>query len=214
MLYCRLMIRPNNFILISSSIMILSLRIIDLTTPQPKYAFLLTHRAKDKLDKNKTESAIKDLKKAVQYDPYHAEANYLLGKIYASTDLSLATPYFKKVIDAGPNYEMLSKIPHYVGYYTDTIYATSCYYLGLWYLQQEQMSLGIAHLKRATTFFTDYIEAYQELGLVYLKAGDIPNAIRESNKLYRRQSYAAAQEIREKIPDLMTKYKHYLHERN
>lgn len=126
---------------------------------QPEFADALVNYASALLIQQKDQEALKLFYKALESDPEHYEANYNLGcALFERNELKLALEHFIKA---------LAKKPTAEGYYN----------AGVIYSYQDRHGDALSYLKKAIETDPHYFAAFNNLGTVYLKLQDIPNAI-------------------------------------
>ncbi len=126
---------------------------------QPDFTDAWTNYASALLIKNNTKEAIDIFYRVLDMDPEHYEAHYNLGCILLTKHaLKPALEHFLKALYKKPTPE-------------------AYYNIGMIYSYQDHHGEAITYLKKAIEIKSDYFAAYNNLGTVYLKIEDLPNAI-------------------------------------
>lgn len=126
---------------------------------QPNFTDAWANYASALLMKNNTKEAIDIFYRVVDMDPEHYEAHYNLGCILLTKHaLKPALEHFLKALYKKPTPE-------------------AYYNIGMIYSYQDHHGEAITYLKKAVEIKPDYFAAYNNLGTVYLKIEDLPNAI-------------------------------------
>lgn len=106
------------------------------------------------LSSKQLDRAKEELKKALTFYPYHADAMVYLGIIsYHKNDKTASEDYFKKALNNDPRS------------------AKAMYWVGRTHYENERLNKAEKLLKKAIKYNNTFLEAYHYLGLVYLDKG-------------------------------------------
>ncbi|MDP2923692.1 MAG: tetratricopeptide repeat protein [Candidatus Omnitrophota bacterium] len=137
--------------------------------------------------------AIAEFEKALQIDPNHATALYLLGRTYFSlAQYQRALEYYQKVLQAAPNYVeayidmgnisvSLNRFEEAVAYFNKALKISpdnvAVYNgLGFAYGSMSQYKEAVDYFKKAIQINNDNAESYTGLGLIYFSSGQYQEA--------------------------------------
>ena len=198
-------------IILVTLLLLLVLRAFELSFPKSGYSSILTVMGEDLERQKKIPQAIQAFKAAIKHNPAYPPALFSLAELYdAQGDWSKAEPLYHRLINLGPNYQNIYQELQQSDVKKDSLFALSCYKIGIQYFNNENYPLALEYLKRSVIFNGISVDARYALAMAYLKTNDIPGAIEQSMALQNMQIYPPAKKIREQIPNF-EKYEYLLH---
>ncbi len=162
-------------IIIAAVAGLLLLRLIELFIPIPTYAKLYGTLAQKYEQKNDYPRAIQLYKKALHHNPSYNQTYYELGVLYGKMgDDQQKLAYFQEFVNLGQDPDKVHLVKK--DYRRDVDYATAAYQLGLDYTQKGEYLKAINLFEETVKHSDLFTEAYYEMGINYIKLGNIPKA--------------------------------------